>query len=396
MQYPNAAIPALGRPGRRDPDYKVARRNPNSPRSREVIKAVKKDPRKLTHNAGPASNYEDRKKLHVVQAEKNLSLFLNAHACRVEKSGRRIKAVIAWNIREAREMRFPGRWFVDCTGDGTLGWLAGADFRVGREGRAQTGESLAPEKPDQLIMGSSVQWNSVLENAPCQFPDCPWAMQFTEQTCMPLTTGDWDWEAGIGKDQIGEIERIRDLLLRAVYGNWDYLKNHSSAKERFANRRLNWVAYVGGKRESRRLLGDVILSELDVLRAKPYPDASVTTTWGIDLHYPDPKNVEQFPDQEFRSIFKSVPIRPYAIPYRCLYSRNVPNLFMAGRNISVTHVALGTVRVQRTTGMMGEVVGMAASLCKKHETTPRGVYEKHLDGLKSLMSRGVGKGGNRQ
>ena len=377
-------------------NYKDALRNPDSPRSREVLEAIKKYPRKRTHNAGPASNYEDQKKLHVVQAEKNLSLFLNTHACQVEKDGPRIRAVIAWNVREGRELRFPGRWFVDCTGDGTLGWLAGADFRVGRESRAQTGESLAPEKPDQLIMGTSVQWNSVLEKSLCSFPNCPWALKFTEQTCMPLTSGDWDWEAGIGKDQIGEIEYIRDLVLRAVYGNWAYLKNHSSVKNRFANRRLKWVAYIGGKRESRRLLGDVILCEQDILEAKSYPDACVTTTWGIDLHYPDPQNARQFPDQEFRSIFKSVPIRPYPIPYRCLYSRNVPNLFMAGRDISVTHVALGSVRVQRTTGMMGEVVGMAASLCKKHQTTPRGVYEKHLDELKTLMSRGVGKVGGDQ
>jgi hypothetical protein len=88
-------------------------------------------------------------------------------------------------------------------------------------------------------------------------------------------------------------------------------------------------------------------------------------------------------------VARTKPIKPYAIPFRTLYSRNIPNLLMAGRNISVTHVALGTVRVQRTTGMMGEVVGMAASLCKKHGTTPRGVYEHHLPELKELMREGV-------
>ena len=147
------------------------------------------------------------------------------------------------------------------------------------------------------------------------------------------------------------------LGFRAVYGNWAYLKNHSSTKDRFANLRLDWVAYVGGKRESRRLLGDVILKEQDVTSAKPFPDACVTTTWEIDLHYPDPKNSAQFPGEEFRSIADIRGIHPYPIPFRCLYSRNVSNLFMAGRDISVTHVALGTVRVQRTCGMMGEVGG---------------------------------------
>jgi hypothetical protein len=376
-------------------NYHDAQRDPDSPRSREVLEAVRRDPRKATHNAGPASNYEDEKKRRVVQGESNVSLFLNTHAFRVEKEGPRIRAVIARNTRDGRELRFPGRWFVDCTGDGTLGWLAGADFRVGRESRKESGESLAPEEPDRMTMGTSVQWNTVADEQPSAFPDCPWALPFAERTCQPLTHGDWDWEAGIGKDQIRDLEQIRDLGLRAVYGNWAFLKNHSPLRNRFAKRRLDWVAYVGGKRESRRLLGDVILQEQDIRAAKPYPDACVTTTWGIDLHYPHPDNEKQFPGQAFRTIAKTTPIKPYAIPFRCLYSRNVPNLLMAGRDISVTHVALGTVRVQRTTGMMGEVVGMAAALCKRHNTDPRGVYQQHLDELKQLMRRGVPHDKNR-
>jgi hypothetical protein len=129
-----------------------------------------------------------------------------------------------------------------------------------------------------------------------------------------------------------------------------------------------------------------------VLERRPYPDACVTTTWGIDLHYPHPENARHFPGEEFRSIARTTPIQPYAIPFRCLYSRNVENLMMAGRNISVTHVALGTVRVQRTTGMMGEVLGMAAAICIQHQTTPRGVYERHLEELQTHLRRGVGAG----
>jgi hypothetical protein len=373
--------------------YHDAQRNPGLPRSREVLEKVKAEPSLTIHNAGPAANYRDDKKLQTVQAEKNIRLFLDMHAFRVEhgQDGRRIHAVIARSTIDGRELRFPGRWFADCTGDGTIGFLAGAAYRTGRESRTETGESLAPEQADPMTMGTSVQWDSVLEHEPVPFPDCPWAVPFDDQTYQRLTRGDWDWEAGIGKDQIASIEQIRDLGLRAVYGNWAYLKNHSPEKDRFANRRLSWVAHVGGKRESRRLLGDVILQEQDLVGQKPYRDASVTTTWGIDLHYPHPENSKHFPGQEFRTIAKTTPIKPYPIPYRCLYSANVPNLFMAGRNISVTHVALGTVRVQRTTGMMGEVVGMAASLCKQHNTDPRGVYEKHLDELKDLMRRGVGR-----
>lgn len=372
-------------------NYHDALKDPNAPRSREVLKVIEQDPRKKTHNAGPASNYEDDKKLRVVQAEKNLKLFLNAHAFQVEKDGPRIQAVLVQDTTSGREFRVAGRWFVDCTGDGNLGFLAGADFRIGRESREETGESLAPAKPDQMTMGTSVQWDSVLGQEPAPFPDCPWAVSFDEKTCHRITRGDWDWETGMGLDQVTEIEYIRDYALRVVYGNWAYVKNRADVKARFANRRLTWVACIGGKRESRRLLGDVILQEQDLLTRKAYPDACVTTTWPIDLHYPDPENSRHFPGREFLSVAKGPGIKPYPIPWRCLYSRNVSNLMMAGRNISVTHVALGTVRVQRTTGMMGEVVGMAAALCKKHNINPRGVYEKHLDELQELMRRGVGQ-----
>ncbi|MHC4741765.1 MAG: FAD-dependent oxidoreductase [Planctomycetota bacterium] len=342
-------------------------------------------------NARPASYYDDAKKLRIAKAEKNLSLFVNVHAFDVEMDGSRITAVIAKDIRNSKELRFKGKLFADCTGDGTLGFLAGADFRMGREGKAETGESLAPEKPDKMTMGSSVQWYSNRTDRQTSFPDTPWALQFNEQTCHYLTRGDWNWETGLNRNQITEFEFVRDYALRAAFGNWSYLKNKSSKTFDYADRKLDWVAYVAGKRESRRLLGDVILQEQDITGRKNFPDAMVTTTWTIDLHYPDPKNTKYFPGEEFRTIAKHLRIKPYPVPYRCFYSRNIENLFMAGRDISVTHVALGTIRVMRTCGMMGEVVGMAASLCRQHNTTPRGVYENHLDELKALAKKGVGK-----
>jgi len=342
-------------------------------------------------NARPAEYYDDQRKLRAVKAEKNLSLFLNMHAFKVEKDRDRITAVIARHIRNSKAMRFAGHVFADCTGDGTIGYLAGADYRIGRESRAETGESLAPEEPDKLTMGSSVQWYSATGDRAVAFPDCPWALQFDEKSCHYLTRGDWNWETGLGRDQIGQFEYIRDYGLRAVFGNWAYLKNKSSRTFDYANRRLDWVAYVAGKRESRRLLGDVILKQQDIVGRKRFGDAFVTTTWTIDLHYPDPKNTRYFPGEEFRSIAKHLKISPYPVPYRCFYSRNIENLFMAGRDISVTHVALGTVRVMRTCGMMGELVGMAASLCARYRTTPRGVYENHLDELKQLARKGAGR-----
>jgi len=342
-------------------------------------------------NARPASYYDDQKKLRIVAAEKNIGLFANMHVFKVEKAGNHIIAVVARDIRSSKELRFRATVFADCTGDGTLGFLAGADFRMGRESRSETGESLAPEQPDKMTMGASVQWYSGQTGESAGFPDCPWALQFNEKSCHYLTRGDWNWETGLNRDQITEFEYIRDYGLRAVFGNWAYLKNKGSKTSDYADRKLDWVAYVAGKRESRRLLGDVILKEQHILGRTIFPDAFVTTTWTIDLHYPDPENTKHFPGEEFRSIAKFTPIKPYPIPYRCFYSRNIENLFMAGRDISVTHVALGTVRVMRTCGMMGELIGMAASLCKQHDTTPRGVYENHLDDLKELAKRGAGK-----
>lgn len=372
-------------------DFLEARRHPDRPESKKILAL---DPIRAEHNAGPASNYEDEKKLAVVRAERNLRLFLNAHVDRVEKSGDRISAVIARDVRTGRESRFRGQLFADCTGDACVGFLAGADWRMGREAQAETGEARAAAQADRLVMGTSVQWYATKEELPVAFPECPWAVEFNEQTCQRVTKGDWDWETGMNRDQVADVEEIRDHALRVTYGNWAFLKNHAADKSKYAHQRLDWVAYVGGKRESRRLLGDVILCQQDVEQARPFPDASVTTTWTIDLHFPAPANTRYFPGQEFRSVAIHTHIKPYAIPYRCLYSRNIANLFMAGRNISVTHVALGTIRVQKTTGMMGEVVGMAAGLAKKHATTPRGVYRVHLDELKALMHAGPPRPGS--
>ena len=367
-----------------------AKQAPDAPRSKQIFAVIEQHPEKKTHNAGPAANYEDEKKRLAAEAEESLQLFLNTHVCRVEKQDDRITAVVGRNIATGEETRFRGQLFADCTGDGDLGFLAGADYRMGREAKSETGESRAPEKADQLVMGTSVQWYTTNEATPQSFPDCPWAVQFDKTTVQPCTRGDWDWETGMTLNQVTEIERVRDYALRVTYGNWAFLKNHSDMKEELANRRLAWIAYIGGKRESRRLMGDVILREQDIVEARTFPDACVTTTWTIDLHYPNPECSEHFPGEEFRSIAKHTRIAPYPIPFRCLYSRNLSNLMMAGRNIGVTHVALGTIRVQRTTGMMGEVLGMAAMLCRQHETTPRGVYEKHLEGLEALMRRGIG------
>ena len=353
-------------------------------------------------NAQTGEKYDDAKKIAIVSAEKNLTLYLSTRMIAVETvknvdDSITIKSVVGKNIETGKETKFIGTTFADCTGDANLGFLAGAEWRQGRESKAETGEKTAPETNDKMTMGASVQWYSVpadgADGKPVktEFPDLPWAHQFTAESAQPMLTGDWDWETGMNFDQIWDFERVRDNGLRAAFGHWAYMKNHSAPewRQRAENRKLGWVAYIAGKRESRRLMGDIVLREQDIVQREIYPDASVVTTWTIDLHYPEGKNAKFFPGEEFRTIAVHQGIAPYAIPYRCFYSKNVSNLFMAGRCISVSHVALGTIRVMRTGGMMGEVVGMAASLCKQHDTTPRGVYQKHLDELKVLMENGV-------
>ena len=345
-------------------------------------------------NAREASVYEDDRKMKVVKETKGLDLYLNQHVNRVCKDDEgRIIAVGSQDTRNGDRYVFKGSWFVDCTGDGSVGYRAGADFRMGREAKSETNEPDAPEKADMITMGASVQWYAEKADGDAAFPVRPWMLKtINEANCSPHLKGDWWWEAGLGRDQIAEGEYIRDYGLLVAFSNWAFVKNGYSKKDVFADKELKWVAYNAGRRESRRLLGDFILDQ-NHLRNKDFqPDGTCATTWTIDLHLPKTARESKFEGEPYQSNSLNEKIWPYPIPYRCLYSRNVPNLFMAGRDISVTHIALGTTRLMRTHGMMGEVVGMAASICKKHGCNPRDVYTTHLDELKELMTKGVGDG----
>ena len=338
-------------------------------------------------HAGPentAEIYEDEKRLELVRSEKNITLLLEHHVIQTETDGSAIAAVVAQEVRSGKRVRLAGRLFADCTGDGDVGFLAGADHDITRRGH----------------MGPSNLWNAIDTEKPAPFPRCPWALDLSDRPFPGRAghaakwsgsgldgLGQWFWESGFSWDPIRDVELMRDWNLRAMYGAWDALKNVDNL---YLNHKLNWAAYITGKRESRRLFGDVILTEEDVTSGRQFEDGCFPCTWSLDLHYPDPNYQKGFEGREFISeaVFGDFK-KPYWPPYRCLYSRNITNLFMAGRNISVTHEALGTVRVMRTTGMMGEIVGMAASICKKHDTDPRDVYQDHLDELKELMKRGT-------
>lgn len=324
---------------------------------------------------GKIEEYGDDKKMKVVKGEPNISLFLNERAFAVGIEGGRIASVTSRNTKTALETIYRSRYFVDCTGDGTIGYLAGADFDYNKE-RHQ---------------GSSNMWSVQDTGAPIDFPKQPWMVDLTKRS-YPVhlkQLGVWDWESGFDKDIITEVESIRDHNLRSMYSVWAAIKND---KKMHPNHKLGWAAYISGKRESRRLMGDVILTRADITERKAFPDACVSITWSIDIHYPEPVQAKEAPGAEFRSIAKHGRYEggPYPIPYRCFYSRNIPNLFMAGRDISVDNEALGPVRVQGTTGMMGEVVGRALSICKKYGENPRDVYAKHLPELIAMFSQRLG------
>ncbi|MFK7734922.1 MAG: FAD-dependent oxidoreductase, partial [Pirellulaceae bacterium] len=240
-------------------------------------------------------------------------------------------------------------------------------------------------------MGMSNMWAWDEGEDFVEFPETPWALDL-EMKDFPYPRdhhGQWFWEGGFDKDAIAEAESIRDWNFRAVYGAFNAMKNRDGAKEH-RTAFLTWLAYIGGPRESRRLMGDVVLTQEEIVEKVDFPDGCVPSTWSIDLHYPKKQFSKKFPDNPFISI--AVHDRRidrgygYPVPYRCFYSRNIENLFMAGRCISVTHEALGTTRVMRTCGMMGEVVGRAASICVAKNCLPRDVYTQYWPEMDKLLN----------
>ena len=340
-------------------------------------------------NARPAEVYEDEKKAEAIAAEKNITAFAGYRVTAVEKDGARIKAVIATQVDNYREIRLEGDIFADCTGDATLGVLAGAQWAMGRESKDVYGEPSAPESPDGITLGASIQWYSEPREAPVAFPDIDWGLPIDGETVQNARRGQWYWEVGMKDDMIKDAEKIRDYGMYVAYSNWSYLKNHSRFRDEVACEDFTWLSFYAGKRESRRLFGDHILTENDLRDFVQYPDGCVSTSWYIADHAPDPENAARFKDP-WLSRGRLTPLEYYPIPFRCLYNRDIENMFMAGRDISVSHLALGTVRVMRTCAMEGEVIGMAADICRRLDCTPRQVYQDHFGQLKALMNQGTG------
>jgi len=335
--------------------------------------------------------YEDARKRNIfyLSPSERYKLMLSESALAVERDSNRIIAVISQNIKTGQKTRTKGKLFADCTGDAVIARMMDAEVMYGTEDTKRFNESLAPEVESNQVMGHSVIWYSKKSDEVTIFPAIDWGYQFSDDTVYPYRHGDWEWESGQYRNQAEETEYIRDFGLMTIYANWSYLKNHYSHKDEWACDTLDWVSPIGGKRESYRVVGDLILTQNDIERQVEYPDKSGAMTWNIDLHYPDPDNEDKFPEP-FRSCAYHRGIgHEYAVPYRCLYARDVDNLFLGGRIISVSHVAFACVRVMRTLGTLGEVIGMAAKVCTDNSCNPRMVYEEYLSQLIELMQEGI-------
>lgn len=338
--------------------------------------------------------------LRLVRLEPNLDLHLNTHATGVQMhqgAGNRIAAVDAIQVRSGRRMRFPAKVFLDCTGDSVVGVAAGAEYRHGKEPKSMYNEPWAPDEPTRNTMGNGLKYYARDMGEPRPLDAPPWIRPFpTCDTIGPqrhpkLTTSieiDYQWMIELGglRDTYADAEEIRDDLLRLIYGLWDHTKNHCERdKERAANYELAWVGYVAGKRENRRLIGDYVLTQNDIAQQTLFPDRVAFGAWSVDDHYSggffyDGPTGRHFDGDDHH--YKGV---PFSIPFRCLYSKNVDNLLMAGRNISASHLGMSNTRVMLTCAIMGHAAGTGAAFCVQEETTPRGVYQDHLAALQQQL-----------
>ena len=337
-------------------------------------------------NGSELALVDDMKRHRTMDAMTSIQQFLRWRAYGVKMDGKRIARVLARHTETGEVLAFGAPTFIDSTGDGWIGYWAGAEHRYGRESRDEFGEGWeqhgdlwSPSKPDHRVMGVSLLWNSDATSAPVAFPEVPWAAEVAKDHIA--AKGEWYWEYSSNElHMIDDAEQIRDHVLRAIYGSFANAKK----KPEYATHDLKFVGYLSGKRESRRLIGDYIYTLEDMEEGRTFPDAVVTETRDVDLHFQRDYKDKDYPyDFLSTALFKKVP--QYYIPFRSLYSKNIDNLMMAGRCFSCSHAGLGGPRVMNTCGQMGAATGYAASLAARYGTTPRGVYQNHLTELVALV-----------
>ncbi|MDP0497581.1 MAG: FAD-dependent oxidoreductase [Verrucomicrobiota bacterium JB024] len=314
-----------------------------------------------------------------------LTTLLNCSCNGAEVEDGRLLSIDAWQLTTQIRHRIQAKFFIDCSGDSILAPLSGAETRTGRESREEFGESIAPKQSDLKTMGNTVLMQ--LEQTPHvqPFTPPPWAYHFDKDSNLPDRVGSglgqnfWWMELGGLKDTIADAESIRDDLYKVAWGVWDYMKNRGPQAEKLTNWRLRWMGALPGKRENRRYLGDHVLTQNDVDAGGPFEDIVAYGGWSMDDHHPAGL---YYPGKA--TIFHRAP-SPYGIPLRSLYSRNVPNLFCAGRNISATHCAMSSTRVMATCALVGQAVGTAAALCVARAIRPGQITGTVLADLQRML-----------
>ena len=320
----------------------------------------------------------------MVAFEPNIKLLLNCSCNSAATDDNTIRSVTGWQLTTETTHTVEASLFADCSGDSILAHLAGAEYRIGRESRNEFNEDIMPPEADRKTMGMSCLIQGREMDTPQTFIRPEWANYYESVEELPHRgvnsgTNFWWIELGGEYDSIHDTEMLRDMLLKVSYGVWDLLKNRSPASEKMKNFTLDWVGHLPGKRESRRCIGDHIITQNDVRAEGRFDDIVAYGGWSMDDHHPAGIATTEKP-----TIFHPAP-SPYGIPYRALYSKNISNLFFAGRNISATHAAMSSTRVMATCGVVGQAVGTAAAVAVRSNCTPRAVYEKHITELQQQL-----------
>jgi hypothetical protein len=336
----------------------------------------------------PSGNYSiwDSVLWGKIAYQPNLTTFLNTSCTDAEMDGDRIVGIKAWQLTSQTWHTIRAKHFIDCSGDSILAPVTGAEYRWGREARAEFNEDIQPTKGDGKTMGNTllIQWRRT--ESPQTFIPPRWAYKFEspkdlEHRVWGVSVHNFWWlETGGLLNTISDAEAIRDELMRIGYGVWDYVKNRAPEREEAAEWALEWMAALPGKRENRRYVGDHVLTQNDVRAGGYFEDIIAYGGWSMDDHHPAGIF---FPGEP--TVFHAAP-SPYGIPYRSLYSRNISNLLFAGRNISVTHAALSSTRVMATCALLGQAAGTAAALCQKYHCDPRSFSSgERLRELQSIL-----------
>ena len=311
------------------------------------------------------------------QFQENLDLYLNTSAASLTMEGRRIQSVSAFQMTTETYLTVTAEQFIDCTGDGLISRLAGAEYMFGRESRDTFGEPNAVEVSDTVTMGNSIQFRALDAGHPVPFERPAWAYDFSQTpwakdiVWAEITSGYWWLEVGGTKwNVVNDAELTRDEMLKIIFGLWDYIKNYSDKKEEARNFYIDWVSFLPAKRESRRIIGDYVLKEQDVLENRRFADAIAYGGWHLDTHRPE--GFYAFVNKS--PIVSDPPIRfdgVYTIPYRSIYARDVDNLYLGGRILSASHRAFSSARVMATCAVEGQAAGVAAFLALREHLTAR-------------------------